>query len=358
MTIYQPNMKTALPLDLTLADASTAAQWDAFVVSQDDSTFFHRYGWAEVLASVYGVKPYYFIAKSAGEIKAVLPLIYLSSPFFGKSLVATAFTVGGGVLGEPVAAKALLEQAARLGEELGVGYVELRGGQMPGGTPGWIAKSETYASFIRDLPEAEDDNLKAIPRKKRADIRKGIKALGEGKVEVEITDEHEVWPLYAMSVRNLGTPVFPRKLMTKLAAVFGQDVEMSVVHHGGQNVAGLLSFYHKDTVLPYYGGAAPAARGLHAYDLMYWAQMRRAVDRGMTKFDFGRSKLGTGAFSYKTFWGFEPEALVYHYHLVKAKDIPDINPNNPKFKLISETWRKLPLPVANRLGPLLARNLG
>jgi FemAB-related protein (PEP-CTERM system-associated) len=123
-------------------------------------------------------------------------------------------------------------------------------------------------------------------------------------------------------------------------------------------LAALLSFYFKDQVMPYYGGAVPAARPSHAYDLLYWSLMRRAVGRGARVFDFGRSKVGSGAFDYKRFWGFEPTPLAYQYCLVRARTVPDVNPLNPKYRHMVAIWRRLPLPVANRLGPLLARQLG
>ena len=111
-------------------------------------------------------------------------------------------------------------------------------------------------------------------------------------------------------------------------------------------------------VSPYFAGGLPEARGLHAYDYLYWSLMERGARRGAARFDFGRSKRGTGAFDYKTHWGFEPEPLSYQFHLVKRSDLPNVNPLNPKYRLMVETWKRLPLPVANRLGPLIARQLG
>ncbi|MGH6969846.1 MAG: GNAT family N-acetyltransferase, partial [Stellaceae bacterium] len=120
----------------------------------------------------------------------------------------------------------------------------------------------------------------------------------------------------------------------------------------------LMSFFFKDRVLPYYGGAVPAARRIHAYDLMYWTLMQRAAARGCRVFDFGRSKRGTGSFDYKTYWGFAPKHLGYQYRLVKRSDLPEINPLNPKYRLMVGTWRRLPLALANRLGPPVARQIG
>lgn len=342
-------------LTIRQAGPADALSWDAFVDCHPQGTFFHRFGWAEVISRTYGHEPRFLIAERAGEIVAIAPVMFIRSPFFGKSLISTAFTVGGGLLGDPAATAQLAVHLENLSAELGVGYAELRGGEAP---VGWQTKDDVYAGFARAITADHDANLKAIPRKKRADVRKGIKAAEARNLLVRHdADPDAFYPLYAESVRNLGTPVFPRKLLANLIDVFTGAVEISVVEAEGQAVAGLVSFTHGDTVLPYYGGAKPAARGLHAYDYMYWAQLCRAAEKGLTRFDFGRSKVGTGAYNYKSWWGFEPTPLTYHYHLHTAKEMPNVNPNNPKFRLITETWQKLPLPVANRLGPVLAGNL-
>ena len=119
-----------------------------------------------------------------------------------------------------------------------------------------------------------------------------------------------------------------------------------------------MSFYFRDEVLPYYGGSRPVARELKGNDFMYWDLMRRAAERGVRIFDYGRSKQGSGSFSFKKNWGFVPQPLYYEYHLVKAREVPEVNPNNPRYRYFIEAWKRLPLPVANTLGPLLARNLG
>jgi len=356
----------ALALDIDLQGSSClieqagtgdAAAWNAYVQAHKSSTFFHRYEWAGVIENTYGHKPVYLIAKTNDRITGILPLIHVKSPLFGSSLISTAFTVGGGVLADdPASEYALMTMAAAIGDDRQVDYVELRGGA---GQAGWVTKDATYAGFISDIPADEGENLSAIPRKKRADVRKGIKAAEAGDLTVSRNGDIDTfYALYAESVRNLGTPVLPKRLIDNLAAAFGDDMDVSVVRASGTPVAGLAGFYHKGTVMPYYGGASPAARSLHAYDYMYWAQMRHAAERGCTRFDFGRSKVNTGAYDYKRYWGFEPQPLAYHYHLVKADEMPDINPNNPKFRLLTNVWSKLPLPVANRLGPLIASQLG
>jgi FemAB-related protein (PEP-CTERM system-associated) len=346
-----------LPFNIRLAEPEDRAAWDSYVLDHPQSTFFHRFGWRQAIENAYGHDSQYLIAEDdTGLIQGIVPLTLVKSPFFGRSLISTAFTVGGGVLASsPEAYAALAEEMVRQGHIHDVQYVEVRGGAPHGG---WAVKDETYAGFTREIAQSEDECLTQIPRKKRADLRKAIKAAEAGKLTVQCSDGlGSFYALYAESVRNLGTPVMPRKFIQQLLYAFGDDVEVSVVDAEGKAVAGLISFYHRDTVLPYYGGAKPAARGLHAYDYMYWAQMRRAAEKGIKQFDFGRSKTGTGAYAYKKHWGFEPQPLTYQYYLIKAQDVPDVNPNNPKFKLMTQVWQKLPLPVANRLGPVLAGNL-
>lgn len=344
----------ATPIHVATLDASSEAAWDAFVQQEPSATFFHRAGWRRVIAKTYGYDTHFLMAQRQGQIVGVLPLVHLKTMVFGQSLISTGFCVYGGIASDdPAAIQALADAAAALGDTLGVAYVEMRSEAAL--IPGWKTKSDVYATFRRELHDNDDANLKAIPRKKRADVRKGIKS----DLRIDTSGDIDAfYAIYSESVRNLGTPVFSKKYIAAIAEEFGEDCEISVVHGPDGPVAALTSFFHRDHVLPYYGGGTFAARPLHAYDQLYWTLMCRSIQRGAKVFDFGRSKFGTGAFDYKTYWGFEPTPLHYQYHLVKAEDVPDINPLNPKYRMMVTTWQKLPLPVANIIGPWVARQLG
>ena len=338
---------------ITALDQALEPAWDAFVADHPDGGWFHRAGWRRVVAKAYGHQTPYLIARQGTEVRGILPLVHVRSPLFGRSLISTGFGVHGGILtADPGTADRLAGEAARLGERLGVAYVELRGGPS---APGWQPKSDLYATFERELAADEAANLKAIPRKKRADVRK---SLAKGLIVETGCDLGLFWRIYAESVRNLGTPVFPQRFARAIVNEFGPDVEISLIRQEDQPLAALMSFYFKDRVLPYYGGAVAAARPVHAYDLLYWSQMCRAVARGVRIFDFGRSKIGTGAFDYKKFWGFEPRSLDYHFKLVRGREVPNVNPLNPRYKTMVALWQKLPLWFANRLGPAVAHGLG
>ncbi|MEM8988003.1 MAG: FemAB family XrtA/PEP-CTERM system-associated protein [Pseudomonadota bacterium] len=343
------------PLLVRSVEPRDKLAWDRFVDAAPGAVFFHRAAWPGVIERTYGHKDCSLIAMRGGEVAGVLPLNLVKSPIFGKSLISTAFTVGGGVLAADAQAReALAAAAVDIGEKNQVDCVEMR--FVDAALDGWVTKKDVYAGFRKQIPADEDENLKMIPRKKRADVRKGIK---NQALAVDADADIDVfYALYAESVRNLGTPVFPVSLIRNLKDAFGDDMELSVISGPDGPVVGLASFFFKDEVLPYYGGAQPAARALHAYDYQYWSLMRRAAARGATVFDFGRSKYGAGAFDYKTYWGFEPEPLHYQYKLIRAKAAPDVNPMNPKYRLMVNVWRRLPLALANRLGPIVASQLG
>jgi exosortase A len=145
-------------------------------------------------------------------------------------------------------------------------------------------------------------------------------------------------------VHRHGTPALPKRYFAELLREFGPDCEvLTVTGPDGKPLSSVLSFYFRDEVLPYYAGDDTAARDLAANDFKYWELMRRSCARGLKTFDYGRSKQGTGPYAFKKNWGFEPTPLHYEYRLYKRDAVPQNNPANAKYKLMIETWRRLPL---------------
>ena len=284
----------------------------------------------------------------------VLPLVHVKSLLFGSSLISTAFAVQGGPLaadGESLSA--LESEAVRLMEVLRVPVLELR--DFSESRADWPSKSNLYATFRRELDPSVERNLKLIPRKQRAMVRKGMR----NELRSQIDDGvDQLYRVYSESVRNLGTPVFPKSYFRLLMEEFSGCCDIVTVTCGRKAAASVLNFYFRDEVLPFYGGGVQEARALAANDFMYWEVMRRACERGCRIFDFGRSKIGTGSYAFKCNWGFEPTPLVYQYRLAPGRSVPDLNPLNPKLALFVAVWKRLPLPVAAWLGPRIVRGIG
>jgi len=334
--------------------AADEGRWDAFVESCPAATFFHRVGWKRVIEGSLGHDCHYLYVETAGEIRGVLPLVHIRSRLFSNALISNAFCVYGGPAAKDRDAYDALEGAAvDLAGTLGVDYLEFRSRSR--GNVDWLCNQDLYVAFRSRLDPNPEANLLAIPRKQRAMVRKGIKAALASRVEPDID---RFYSIYAESLRNLGTPVLPKRYFATLKETFGEACDVLTVTSSGRPLASVVSFYFRDEVHPYYGGGIRAARASAANDFMYWELMRRACGRGYRVFDFGRSKRGTGSFAFKRHWGFEPEPLCYEFLLFRGSELPAYNPANPKYKAAIALWKKLPLGVANMLGPVLARNLG
>ena len=335
-------------------DASSAARWDHFVMASPRSSFFHRSAWQHILREVFHHDTHFLFAHEGGRVTGVLPLAHMKSLLFGNSLTSLPFAVYGGVAAEDETTAAALEaEAQKLAQRLQVDHLELR--QLQRQHEGW-PRQELYVTFRKDIQAEEEANMLAIPRKQRAMVRKGIKNGLKSEIDGGVD---RFFALYADNVHRHGTPALSRRYFEALRKHFGDDCEvLTVTGPDGQLLSSVLSFYFRDEVLPYYAGDDWAARELAANDFKYWELMRRACARGLKTFDYGRSKVGTGPYSFKKNWGFEPQPLHYEYCLYKRQAVPQNNPANKKYKLMIQTWRRLPLGFANWLGPFVVRSLG
>ena len=330
----------------------------AFVAAHEEGTPFHLAEWSKGVAAGCRQRSHYLIAERAdGEIAGLVPLTAVSSPLFGKALVSAGFGVGGGILAHDLATvRALADAAWSLAGRLGCSNVELRGGASPGA--GWRSDDSSYLGFTRALGQSDDAQLSAIPRKQRAEVRRSFGNDLEIATGTSARDLADHYAVYSESVRNLGTPVFPRTLFREVLRSLGTSADILTVRHEGGAVASVLSLYWNGTVYPYWGGGTAAARALRANDAMYFALMNHARARGCTRFDFGRSKVGTGAAAFKKNWGFEGEPLAYHSRTAEGAIRREVNPLNSKYAAKIALWTRLPLPIANLIGPLIARGLG
>lgn len=354
MTLTHPRSPDAAA-SVDLSDPAEVEAIERYVAERGGSIF-QRPAWLKAVERGTGQKATGLVARYGGRLSGWLPLGDVHSPFFGRALVSSPFAVGGGALADSdLQARALCEAAQELALRNSASTVEVRGGTAPGD---WQAQSDSHANFIRELAEDDEAQLLAIPRKARAEIRKGL----ANDLEVDIgsgeRERAEHYAVYAESVRNLGTPVFPRSLFAEMLDAFPDGADILTIRHQGRPVSSVFSFYHDGAVMPYWGGGTRAARSLNANERMYYELMCQARRRGCDRFDFGRSKTGGGPYRFKKNWGFEPEPLTYYSWSQPGVAARNIDPTDKGNAAKVELWKRLPLPVANALGPLIARGLG
>ena len=328
---------------------ASAAEWEAFVDAAPTATFFHRLGWRDVLERSFGFRAHYLTARRSGRLVGILPLCEWRPPFGRRRLQSLPFAVEAGVCAADDDAQQALEDAAsELAARLGARTLELRDGlvgsafQLHGGI---------YCGFRRTLLARDEDEFARIPRKRRRMIRVGQRG---GLSAQDGTDLDTFYVLYARTQRRLGTPLLPLAYFAELQRRFARQVILLAVHRGETPVAAVLSFVFRDRILPYYAGSREEFFHYGSNDFMYWELMRLARRRGLTVFDFGRSRVGSGAFQYKRHWGFTPEPLQYRVRTFGADPTPRRTVDDPRLRILRRVWSRLPFFVTMRVGPPLA----
>ena len=332
-----------------------AQAWDDFVHAHSGSHPFHQRAWGDAVTRIYGFQDYSILAMDGEAVAAVMPLSLVRRPLGGSVLLSSPFATEAGVLAsDPMAADFLLDAAVDRARALGVALLEVRGGApAPSLEKGWHAVDH-YAGFRKALPTEAGAVLGEIPRKQRAEVRKARKS---GLSVVKDLDAARFHALYAQSVHRLGSPTFSRAYADAILRAFGAAAEITTVEADGRAIASVLTLYHGNAAYPYYAGATVAAGARSAYPLIYADGMERAVSRGCTVYDFGRSSVGTGAYVFKRNFGFSPEVLAYRVYPIKAREIPNIHPDHSPLRHAAKIWRHVPRPLADRLGPWLLRQL-
>ncbi|WP_286264192.1 FemAB family XrtA/PEP-CTERM system-associated protein [Thalassotalea atypica] len=347
-------MSNEAKLLISALSTKQISQWDDYVKQHPNGSFFHLCGWKNVIEKSFSHPCYYLVATQENSIVGLLPLVEVKSRLFGHALVSTPFCVYGGAIADSDSIVRQLEQyACDLAEELQVDYLELR----------YKTKQESplllkraHSTFGVELAEGEEKILASVKKKQRAVIRHSLKNELKGDFN---TDVETFYHLLSQSYRNLGTPIFSKQYFSNLMEEFGEDADILVVRDNEDKPStAVLNFYFNEQVLPYYGGGNEASRFIKSADYMYYQVMCHAQKKGYRWFDFGRSKDESGPYKYKKNWGMEPKPLYYYFHLVKATELPNLSPNNPKYKLFIQLWQKLPLAVSQFVGPFLSKYLG
>jgi FemAB-related protein (PEP-CTERM system-associated) len=340
--------------EVTVAEFSPGISraWDGWLGRQAEATPFHSTAWLRALQRAFGYESRSLYSERAGRITGVLPLFLVSNWMVGRCLLSSPFADYGGVCAEDdESADALVERAREMAIEERVEFLELRH-RRPKPLAEFLRK-DLYVGFSCELGSDPEGLLKKLPRDTRYMIRKAEKAALE--VRSGVDQMSAFYQLLALSWHRFGTPVFSPQWLQILAEEFNGSMDLTLVYKQGYPLCGVFSLFSQDTAFPHYVGARPEAYQVAANNFVYWNLMKDAISRGLRRFDFGRSKRGTGAYEFKTSWNMQVDPLNYQILLVKRKDVPNFSPANPKFALASGLWRRMPLMATTWLGPRVVR---
>ena len=326
--------------------------WDCGLERCPGATPFHSTAWIRSLEKSFGYESRSIYAERGGEITGVLPLFLVSNWVIGRCLISTPFADYGGVCAvDEESANSLVERAKEIALTEKVDFLELRHRQAPARPE--FRQKDLYVGFSCELNANTDALLKKLPRDTRYMIRKGEKAGLELRSGIDQLDAF--YHLFTLNWRRFGTPVFSRQWLEILAEEFNGKIDLTLAYQGTQAMAGVLSLFSRDAAFPHYAGCRPESNRLAANNLLYWHLIKDAAGHGLQRFDFGRSKRGTGAFDFKSSWNMQVDTLDYQTLLVERKEAPNFSQVNPKFALAARMWSRLPLQATTWLGPKVVR---
>lgn len=336
-------------------DARDEAAWEQFVQGRQEACGYHAAAWGGLINRVFGHMAYYLMARDQeGQVRGVLPLVYMKSPLFGRFLTSMPFFNYGGVLSESAAARdALLDAAAETARRLQATHIELR--QAVPLETDWPVRSHKISMRL-ELPQRYEDLFKAFPSKLRSQVRRAER---EGMTSrlggLELLDDF--YQVFARNMRDLGTPVYGKEFFRVILQTFSKEARVCAVYLADRPVAaGFVIGFRQSLEIPWassdrrYAGMAPNM-------MLYGSVLRYACEQGYRVFDFGRSSKDSGTYRFKEQWGARPVQLHWYYWLQGGDRFPQLNPQNPKYALAIRIWQHLPVPVTTFIGPLVAKYL-
>ncbi len=339
--------------DLAIERSEDWQKWDDYVFNHPNGTLYHLSPWKNAIEKSFQLRADYFWAIKENKICGILPLFLVKTFFHSSKLVSIPYAVYGGILADDLnIEQELFNYSIAFAENNNADHIEFRCLHDPGYK---LPKEELYVTHIKELEKTEEEILLSIPRKSRASVRK---AYSKYDMDIKVDkDLNTLYKLYLMNKRELGSPPYPYSFFEHLSAGYGDNAGVLTVLYQNMPAAGIFYFKYKDVLMPYFSGSNSKYNFTNANNVLYFELMKYGLNNGFKYFDFGRSRVNSGSGKFKQYMGFTPQSLHYYHYLTGQKEIPNINPSNPKFNLASSIWSKLPLRLTELLGPTIVKRI-
>lgn len=327
--------------------------WDAYVLTHPDASGYHLWAWRQVFEGVFHHRLHYAAARREGVIVGVLPLVLFASPIFGRFAVSVPFLNYGGVVADDdETARRLVDHAGEVARAHRASHLELRHDRRR--FEHLVPKAHKVAMILA-LPATSEALWNALDRKVRNQVRKaeksGLTAVAAGREALD-----DFYDVFAVNMRDLGTPVYPWRLFDTVLRTFPERTRLVIVRRGAEAVAAGFTWRWRGRTEVPWASSLREFNHLSSNNLLYWTILQEAIGSGSTELDFGRSTPNEGTFHFKKQWGAAPHPLCWEYDVVRG-ELPDQSPKNPKFRLAIQAWQQLPVGLATALGPHIVRSI-
>lgn len=333
--------------------AEAGDEWIDFLRGDDDADICHHPAWGRILHDTFSIDSVLVAHRSNGQIDGGVPLAIFDQMLTGKAMISMPYVNYGGLLGRTDAIRADIVRACReILASSGAKYMEFR---HVGRGIGDLADEtrENRVTFRMDVNRPADEILAGLRRQTRTRLRKlerfGLTSYhGHDRLE-------EFYNLFCVAMRQHGTPVMPRRFFEGVLDHLADHANFMIAYKDNRPIGGKLVLTFKDRVTMVWGCYPHKYRDLLANYFLTWELIKRLADSPIRQLDFGRSPRNRGGFTYKSNWQPEFTPLYTDYLLAEHHEIPLLKPENPKFRLAINTWKRLPMWVTRRVGPRLAK---
>jgi serine/alanine adding enzyme len=331
-------------------------RWDIYVKQHESASVYHLSAWKALIEKTFGHNCFYYYAQyENGDICGILPSVNLKSKVFGNFIVSMPFFNYGGVIADSSKiAHKLSEYLQWQAKKSKVSHIQYR--EYIERTENKLPVSVSKVNMILQLPKSADALGKLIGSKRRSQIKRPIREGVEHKIGgIELLDDF--YSVFCQNMRDLGTPVYGRPFFENILETFKESCSICVVYWQGKPVSTGFLIRYKDRLEIPWASTLSYANRISVNMYIYWEILSYAIEAGCTEFDFGRSTIDEGTYRFKKQWKSEPQQCYWYHWVPEGGELPNLSPSNAKFDLAIKMWKKLPLPIANTLGPLLVKNL-
>lgn len=341
-------------MKVVYCDNSYSTLWDTFLKDNESSSFYQLFGWKEVNEKSFGHKTFYLASLEGERIRGVFPMVYIKSRMMGKIICSMPFVNFGGICAEDKESEILLaNEAISIAKKHQIDYLEIRGlGKINCDLP----TSEHKISMTVELEPDPDLLWNAFQTKHRTNIRRVYK--NGLSVRFGSTDVLDVfYEILSESWRDLGTPLYQKRYFLNIITRFPDSIKIFIVYYKDIPIAAAFNGYYKNTVEGMWLGIREKYKKLQPNYVLYWEMIKHSCENNFKYFHLGRSSVESGGEFFKKKWHAVPKQLYWQYFLGESKQIPQLNVNNPKYKLAINTWKRLPVRLTNIIGPIVAKNI-
>ena len=329
--------------------------WDNYVRCHASGTICHLSAWRNLISGLFGHQTYYLSIRSkTNQVIGILPLVRLKSLLFGDFMISMPYLNYGGALADSdVEIRSLMERANDLAAELGVNHVEYR---HTFSLPDSIPVRTDKVAMILDLPAAADDLAQSLGTKRRTQIRRSQKE-GANVRHGNTSLLDDFYLVFSRHMRDLGTPVYPKSFFGRILNTFPENCHLIVIDISGKPAAAAFLLGSGQRMEIPWASSLRKYNSIRVNMLLYWEALQFSIAGKYQQFDFGRSTIDSGTFLFKRQWGAMPQQLYWHYWLRFGNGVPQLNPDNPKYRFAIAAWQRMPVLFANFLGPRIVRYL-